>query len=34
MIDAIELEKAASTQNDEDISIETVDLRSDATPHF
>jgi hypothetical protein len=34
MIDAIELEDAASAQDDEDISIETEDLRSDPMPPF
>jgi hypothetical protein len=32
MIEAIELEDAASAQDDEDISIETEDLRSDMKP--
>jgi hypothetical protein len=35
MIDAIELEDAATTQNeDKDISIDTEDLRSDPNPPF
>jgi hypothetical protein len=32
MIDAIELEDTATTQDDEDISIETEDLHSDSRP--
>ncbi|WP_062124624.1 hypothetical protein [Geofilum rubicundum] len=34
MIEAIELEDAATTQDYEDISIETEDLRSDPKPPY